>query len=104
MKKIKKDEEKVFEVNDMGLASALSSSGHQIVKTEKKDGIVYFLFMDDADIEDDAQSYYMGDLRVDALKMSTEQKKLRKIVGAYFRKEQGESRLQAKYITKRDID
>ncbi len=81
------------------MASALSAKGFQIIRTEKKkDNVVYFLFQSDPDIERNAQNYFLGNYPVDAIKLSTEMKRLRKIIGAHFNVDAGEKRMKERKI------
>lgn len=90
---------KVFEIKDLGLASALSAKGFQIIKTEmKKDRVVYFIFQSDPEIEESAQNYFLGNFMVDAIQLSSEMKRLRKIIGAHFNAEAGEKKMTERKI------
>jgi len=81
--------EEVFTTADIGLAGALSTLGHQLVKTEKQERSVVFFFTKSEQLAFDARQYYTGNLKVDAFSHGIELRKMRKIVGAYYRAEEG---------------
>ena len=89
---------KVFSTIDMGLASALSTKGFQMIETELIDRAVHFYFQQDEGIEDMARKYYMSDILVNAKDIVAEMKKLRKIIGAHLSSKYGPIGLSEKEI------
>ena len=81
----KKEKIDAIETTDLGLASALTASGHRLLETRMNEGSVTFYFQEDVDINQDIKGYFLGTLSVSAFQYYEDMKRLRKLIGAHFR-------------------